>query len=63
VDEEMMISMPDLKWDSQKLRTFVKNMDSVEFWLQKGMQYQSEGKLEEAMDYYRAGLRKNPTNL
>ena len=36
-------------------------MESVGFWQQKGQQFARDGKTFEAMDYYRQGLRKHPT--
>ena len=63
VDEDMNLEMPDIMWDNAKLRKPVKNMDGIDFWLQKGMERAVLGKTDAAMDYYRQGLRKNPTNL
>ncbi len=55
--------MPELVWDPLKLNSHIVDMDGVEFWQQKGIQCQNNGRVDAAMDYYRQGLRKNPTNL
>ena len=54
--------MPELEWEPLKLNSVIKDMDSVEFWQQKGLQESHKGKIDAAMDYYRQGLRKNPTD-
>lgn len=36
-------------------------MNHYEFWQQKGLQCSKQGKVDAAMDYYRQGLRRSPT--
>ena len=66
VDEAMKLELPDILWDSQKLRTPIQGkltFEGIDFWMQQGMQRAIRGETAAAMDYYRQGLRKNPTNL
>lgn len=53
--------MPELEWDPQQLKFQLKSMDQFEFWQQKGLQCAKQGKIDAAMDYYRQGLRRCPT--
>jgi tetratricopeptide (TPR) repeat protein len=53
--------MPEIEWDNHKLKSHIKDMESVEFWQQKGIICCAEGKIDAAIDYFRQGLKKNPT--
>ena len=33
VDEDMKLDMPDIMWDTQKLRSRIWDMEGSEFWL------------------------------
>ena len=49
----MKLDMPDILWDTQRLRSRIRDMEGVDFWLQKGMQMEVKGTTAAAMDYYR----------
>ena len=53
--------MPVIEWSKAKLIGHQKTMDSYEFWQQKGLQCSKQGEIYAAMDYYRQGLRRTPT--
>ena len=53
VDDDMRLDLPDILWDTQGLRSHIKDMEGVDFWLQKGMNKVAQGKTDAAMDYYR----------
>lgn len=54
--------MSDCDKDQLWLKKHFKDMDGPEFWQQKGLLCSLEGKSDAAMDYYRQGLRKNPSD-
>ena len=53
VEEDMKLDLPDIMWDTAKLKLKIKGMEGVAFWLQKGMERAVLGKTDAAMDYYR----------
>ena len=56
--------MPNFdSWDKTKLTKHIKEMDSTEFWQQKGVLSVREGKVDSAIDYFRQGLRKFPNDV
>lgn len=57
------IPMADPTFDPIVMRQHVQDMESVDFWLQRGVSESNKGNIEAAMDYFKQGLRKNPTNL
>lgn len=58
----MELSMPVLKWEPMKVLSHIRDMDSTDFWQQKGIQCAKKGQIDAALDYYRQGLRQFPTS-
>ena len=54
--------MPEFERNESWLKKFYEDMDGEDFWQQRGLICSREGQAESAMDYYRQGLRKNPTS-
>ena len=34
---DLELTMPEIEWDMHKLKSHIKDMESVEFWQQKGI--------------------------
>jgi len=45
------------------MRKNIKDMDDPKFWLQQGQKQENLDNLDSASDFYRQGLRRNPTSL
>ena len=58
---DMELSMPELKLTPPyNLNTFINDMDS-DFWQQRGLIEVKKGEIKAAMDYFKQGLRLNPS--
>ena len=60
---EFTLWPPELTLNIEEMRKHIPDMDDARFWLQQAQKQINNGKIEWAIDYYRRGLRRNPTSL
>ncbi|CDW86062.1 tpr domain containing protein [Stylonychia lemnae] len=60
--EEVILEMQEFKLDFQKMQSRIQDMKSPNFWLQKAIQQCNNDSVESSIDYYKQGLRVNPTS-
>eukprot|EP00347_Sterkiella_histriomuscorum_P021543 403333609 len=60
--EELEIHLQEFKLDFQKMQQRINDMNNPQFWLQKAIQKSQSDSIESSIDYYKQGLRLNPTS-